>query len=269
MYSLTTSVGRTRLRLLGLLAPAVLLLAACGSDTPEAGTDLDLEGSSWMLSSLVVDGAQTAAVAESTLVFAADGEVAGSTGCNRFTGEWQQDGSSLTITVGATTLAACLSDEVNEQEQALLDALGRTEGARQSGDSLELLDDQQDPLAVYEASLTDLAGTSWQATGVNNQSGGVESSALTPSVTAEFGEDGRLTGFSGCRDYSAQYEASDGTIAVSDITFEGAECSGDEAALEQNVEAALTASRTYTIEGTSLNLRDNTGATQLNYSLSS
>ena len=268
MYSMTAEAGRLRPRLLVLLAPALLLLAACGSDTPEAGTDLDLEGSSWLLSSLVVDGADTAAVAESTLVFAPDAELAGSTGCNRFTGEWQQDGSGLSITVGATTLVACASDELNVQEQTLLDALGRTEAVRQSGESLELLDEQQEPLAVYQASLTDLAGTSWQATGVNNQTGGVESSALTPTVTAEFGEDGRLTGFSGCRDYSAQYEASDGTIAVTDITFAGEECSGDEAALEQNVEAALTASRTYTIEGTSLNLRDSEGATQLNYSLS-
>lgn len=268
MYSLTTGVGRPRSRLLGLLAPAVLLLAACGSDTPEAGTDLDLEGSSWTLSSLVVDGVETPAAGESTLVFAPDGEVAGSTGCNRFRGAWQQDGSSLTISVGATTLAACTSDELNEQEQRLLDALERTEAVRQSGESLELLDDEQDPLAIYEASLTGLAGTSWQATGVNNQTGGVESSALTPSVTAEFGEDGRLTGFSGCREYSARYEASDGTITVTDVTFQGTECSGDEATLERNVEAALIASRTYSIEGTSLNLRDSEGATQLNYSLS-
>ena len=267
MYSLTADAGGLRLRVLGLLAPAVLLLAACGNDTPQAGTDLDLEGSSWLLSSLVVDGAETPSVAESTLVFATEGEVAGSTGCNRFTGAWQQDGTSLTISVGATTLAACASDELNAQERALLDALERTEAVRQSDESLELLDDQQQPVAAYQASLAELAGTSWQATGVNNQSGGVESTALTPTVTAEFGDDGRLTGFSGCRDYSARYEASAGTISVTEIAFDGAECSGDEATLEQNVAAALAASRTYAIEGTSLNLRDSDGATQLNYSL--
>lgn len=267
MYSFAADVAWMRRPLLGLLLPAALALAACGGDTPQAGTDLDLEGSSWTLSSLVTDGSQTPVVDESTLVFASDGEVAGSTGCNRFTGRWQQDGSALTITVGATTLAACASPELNQQEQQLIDALGRTAAVRQSDDSLELLDDQREVLLVYQASLSELTGTAWQATGVNNQTGGVESTALTSSVTAEFADDGTVTGFSGCRDYTGSYEAADGTLSVTDISLDGPECSGDEAVLEAGYVAALQNTSTFTIEGSTLNLRDSDGATQVNYSL--
>ncbi len=267
MCSFAAHLARMSWRVLSLLVPAALILAACGSDTPEAGTDLDLEGSSWTLSSLSVDGSPTPAVGESNLVFAADGEVAGSTGCNRFTGEWQQDGSALTIAVGATTLAACVSPELDEQEQRLIEALGQTAVVRQSDDSIELLDEQQDVVATYRASPSGLAGTAWQATGVNNQSGGVESTALTPSVTAEFADDATMSGFSGCRNYTASYETTDGSLTVTDVALDGAECSGDEAALEASYVAALENASTFTIEGSTLNLRDSEGATQVNYSL--
>jgi heat shock protein HslJ len=267
VYSFAGGAARIRWPILGLLLPAALVLAACGSDSPEAGTDLDLEGSAWTLSSLVTDGSQAPAVGESTLLFAPGGEVAGSTGCNRFTGRWQQDGSELTITVGATTLAACASPELNEQEQQLIEALGGTAAVRQSGDSLELLDDQRDVLLVYQASLSELTGTAWQATGVNNQTGGVESTALTSSVTADFADDGTVSGSSGCREYRGVYEAADGSLSVTDISLQGTECSGDEAALEASYVAALQNTSTYTIEGSTLHLRDGEGATQVNYSL--
>ena len=259
-----------RFRALWVVAPAVLLLSACGTSSPQAGTDLDLEGSSWVLSTLTVDGVETPSVpaATSTLVFGPDGEVSGSTGCNRFIGEWEQDGSALTISVAGSTMAACAAPELSEQEQLLLEALAQTGSARQAEETLELLDGDSTVLLSYDASLTQLGGTSWQATGVNNRSGGVESTALTSSVTAQFGDDGEISGFSGCRDYTGSFVASEDVIEVTDISLVGDECSGDPAALEANVVAALEASQTFTIEGATLTLRDSEGATQLSCQLS-
>jgi heat shock protein HslJ len=259
-----------RFRALWVVAPAVLLLSACGTSSPQAGTDLDLEGSSWVLSTLTVDGVETPAVpaATATLVFGPDGEVSGSTGCNRFIGEWEQDASALTISVAGSTMAACAAPELSEQEQLLLEALAQTGSARQTGETLELLDGDSTVLLRYDASLTQLGGTSWQATGVNNRSGGVESTALTSSVTAQFGDDGEISGFSGCRDYTGRFVASEDVIEVTDISLVGDECSGDPAALEANVVAALEASQTFTIEGATLTLRDSEGATQLSCQLS-
>ena len=259
-----------RFRALWVVAPAVLLLSACGTSSPQAGTDLDLEGSSWVLSTLTVDGVEAPAVpaATSTLVFGPDGEVSGSTGCNRFIGEWEQDASALTISVAGSTMAACAAPELSEQEQLLLEALAQTGSARQAEETLELLDGDGTVLLSYDASLTQLGGTSWQATGVNNRSGGVESTALTSSVTAQFGDDGEISGFSGCRDYTGSFVASEDVIEVTDISLVGDECSGDPAALEANVVAALEASQTFTIEGATLTLRDSEGATQLSCQLS-
>jgi heat shock protein HslJ len=52
---------------------------------------------------------------------------------------------------------------------------------------------------------TTLEGTSWTATGVNNLSGAVTTSALTSSLTAVFAADGVLPGFAGCNHHEAAY----------------------------------------------------------------
>jgi heat shock protein HslJ len=64
--------------------------------------------------------------------FRSNGNVNGSTGCNRFTGTFDQDGSTLTIGPLATTRKACLP-EAMEREQQFLTMLGKVrqvEGTR-------------------------------------------------------------------------------------------------------------------------------------------
>jgi len=251
-----------------LSAVALLLLLGCGTDSTTTATADDLAGSSWVLDSFTSsDGETVPAVdgAESTLTFVDGGDLAGSTGCNRFTGTWQQDGEAVMLDTGATTLAACLDPAVADQEQALLALLPRAETVERSDDSLTLRDADGDAVLTYSAALTDLAGTSWNATGINNQTGGVESSELTPAVIAEFGADGMLSGFTGCRGYSAGWQGDADTISITDVATEGGECNGDEAAVEQAYLAALSAASTFQIEGSTLNLRDSDGATQVNY----
>jgi heat shock protein HslJ len=51
--------------------------------------------------------------------FGSDGRVSGSTGCNRFTGTYSQDGSTLTIGTLATTRRACLPEVMRREEQFL------------------------------------------------------------------------------------------------------------------------------------------------------
>jgi heat shock protein HslJ len=55
--------------------------------------------------------------------FGSDGRVSGSTGCNRFSGTYSQDGDALTIGTLATTRRACLP-EVMRREQQFLTLLG-------------------------------------------------------------------------------------------------------------------------------------------------
>ena len=71
--------------------------------------------------------------------FRQDGKVVGSTGCNRFTGTYSQDGAALRIGTLATTRRACLP-QVMKREQRVLDALGRTRRGEASYSTLTLKD---------------------------------------------------------------------------------------------------------------------------------
>ncbi|MGA7689809.1 MAG: META domain-containing protein [Jiangellales bacterium] len=257
--------------LLVLAAVASMVVAGCASDESddaEAGTAADLTGSSWVLTSYSAAGGEEptpAAVSESTLTFLADGDAAGSTGCNRFAVAWAQDGSALTMEPGPVTLMACADPDVEAQEQAVLAAFPLVTAFEQGDDTLTLRDAGGADLLTYEAGVDDLAGTSWVATGVNNQNGGVEGTAATADVTAVFAADGTVSGFTGCRDYSGQWTAGEGEIALTDVTTEGEECSGEQATLEENYVAALANTTTFKLESSTLNLRAADGATQVTF----
>jgi len=93
----------------------------------------------WKLTRL---GASAVEVAPSqrkrSLVLHADkGQVAGSGGCNRFSGSYTSDGSALSFGSLASTRMACAVEM--EQEAAFLASLGRVRSWRIRGDGLELL----------------------------------------------------------------------------------------------------------------------------------
>jgi len=73
-----------------------------------------------------------------TMEFAADGRVAGSSGCNRFTGSYTAQGSSLTFGPAASTRKMCADQAVMEQEQHFLAALGTVRTIQAEGDRLTL-----------------------------------------------------------------------------------------------------------------------------------
>lgn len=105
--------GGARRALLLLLAP--LLTAACGgSDEPPP-----LDGTSWALVSL--DDAPPLPEAPTTIEF--DGEqVAGSSGCNRYSGAYAPEGGDTVVGPLASTRVAC-AEPVMAQELAYLEAL--------------------------------------------------------------------------------------------------------------------------------------------------
>lgn len=262
------------MKISALVVALPVVLLACGSDSGDAtnaGASTDLTGTSWILSSLDAADADVGPAvvgeAELTLTFGPDGQASGATGCNRFTARWVQDGRGLSITVGAVTQAACATDELQSQEAAYLRALGSVDSADATANALTLSAADASATLEFDAAISDLAGSAWEATGINNQTGGVESTALTSSVTAEFSENGLVTGFSGCRDYTGTYETDGEALSIADVTLDGPDCEGDVSALEADYVAALANAATFSIEGSTLNLRDTGGATQVNYSL--
>jgi heat shock protein HslJ len=76
---------------------------------------------------------------ELTMEFSTDGRVAGSAGCNRYTGSFKQDGKALSFGPTAATRRMCVGPEgVMEQEQLFLKALETVATARLEADRLEL-----------------------------------------------------------------------------------------------------------------------------------
>lgn len=112
-----------------------------GPETTCAGPgDATVENSYWKLMAL---GGRPARVADNIpephlLLHPADQRASGSTGCNRFSGTYQLSGDSLHFGPLVSTRRACLDPDMNQQEQAFLQALGGTRTWKATGDTLDL-----------------------------------------------------------------------------------------------------------------------------------
>ena len=264
-----------------LLAPAILAagmlaMSGCGStstpaaDAASAAPSMELAGSSWVLESYAgPDGAPVAAVTSGelgTLTFAADGSFSGSTGCNRIAGTYTQDGSSLTMASGPMTLKAC-EGPVAAQEAAVVAALPLV-ASFTSNANLVLQDADGATLLTYAPGLSSLAGTSWQATGINNGKEAVVSEAGTEKVTATFRADGTLSGSGGCNTYSGTYTtAGADQITIGALAATEMACEEPAMQIEQMYFTALANVATYQIDGNTLTLRDADGAMQATFTL--
>jgi heat shock protein HslJ len=263
-------------RTLALAFLAATVLAACATGdgaAPAASSPSapDLAGTSWNLTSYAdAQGAQAPAVtgpSVGTLTFLAGGTIAGSTGCNRFTGTYEQAGAGLTITTGAITEMAC-PGPAGEQETAVLAAFGKVAAAEASSDSLVLKDSQGAELLIYAAGLAGLEGTSWTATGINNGKQAVVSDAITPTITATFDSDDVLSGFGGCNSYTSTWTTTDPDgLTIGPIGSTLKACEQDLMDTEQQYFAALGNVATYQLEGNQLTLRDAEGAVQVSFVL--
>jgi heat shock protein HslJ len=261
-----------------LLAVAVAALSACGTtsspggSTPSGATPTPsspaLVGTSWVLSGYAAPGGNirpvAAAAAPATLVFGADGSLSGSTGCNGLTGSYTQSGSALTVESVGTTQRACTPASVMAQEQAVLEGLSAVRSFSVAGTALTLRDGAGAVVLTYSAGTSDLAGTSWRATGINNGAGAVQTSTDTARVTAVFGRNGTLSGNGGCNSYSATWATSgDAGLTLGPISSTTMAC--EAMTTEGQYFTALGAVTSYRIEGDGLTLRDATGATQITY----
>jgi heat shock protein HslJ len=178
-----------------------------------------------------------------------DGTVSGSTGCNRFSATYTTDGDALEIGQVATTNAACPDDTA---EREFLAALDRVEAWRVEGGELALDDgDGNELLRLSEPSPVG----SWEAT-MFRQGDGVSSPLPDTRVTAEFGEDGTLSGSAGCNSYSATYEADRGTITIGEPAATRKACVKPAGVMEQEQAYldALPQATGYRVEGATLSL---------------
>ncbi|MBK8987783.1 MAG: META domain-containing protein [Chloroflexi bacterium] len=230
------------------------------------GDALPLVGALWQLQSL--QGAAVVADTAVTAVFAADGSLGGSAGCNNYFTSYQVDGQTITIDpqIGSTMMAC--ADPVMQQETAYLAALSTATAWQISGSTLTLTDAAGAPLAVFTAVIpTSLTGTTWQLTGFNNGQDAVVSPVAGSTITAVFGEDGALSGSAGCNNYNTSFTTDGGSISIAgSIATTTILCAEDLMQQETAYLAALPVATTYAIQGDSLELRNANGALIASYS---
>ena len=236
----------------------MMILTACASSGTQQGGDLT--GKVWALTELM--GKPLVAGTGISAEFNADGMVSGSAGCNRYSGTYTVSGSNITFSSPmASTMMMC-DQAIMDQESAYLIALGEAKAFAVNGDQLTLTGEDGTQLAVYKAQSQELAGTSWEVTAYNNGQQAVVGVLVEATLTASFGEDGTLSGNSGCNNYTGSYEVDGGQITIGPLASTMMMCSDPEGVMDQEAQylAALQSAASYQIERNVLELRTKDGA---------
>jgi heat shock protein HslJ len=112
--------------------------------------------------------------------------------------------------------------------------------------------------APQAGSGTGLAGTSWVVTGYDDGSQNVSVVLAGTKLTADFGEDGTLTGNSGCNDYNGPYKVTGNQIGIGPLSSTRKACSDPAGIMEQEAQylAALENAEVFVVDGNTLELRE-------------
>lgn len=251
-------------RALIVTATAMLLVATPAlSQTPVPASTL--QSSVWRWVHSVVNDDTFVAPVDSdryTISFAADGTFSARADCNQLSGTYRQLGRRLTLQSGPMTLVACppgsKADDFIQQLGAVVSQAGT--------DTALVLNLRQDSGSmVFEAQpVASLTNTVWQVESYNNGRGGVTTLLPDTSMTALFGDDGTISGSSGCNTYSGMYTVDDTSISIGPLVTTRIACAADVMQQEQAFLGALQASTQYQLVPGLLTLR-NEDATQVNF----
>ncbi len=238
--------------LLSTLCVLLLVLAACTSSSQSGG---DLTGSFWALTEL--NGQPLVSGTGISAQFSTDGNVGGSSGCNRYSGTYTVSGNKITFSSPmAATMMMC-EQAIMDQESAYLEALGEAETFAVKGDQLTLSGKDGATLAVYKAQSQDLAGSSWEATAFNNGSQAVIGVVEGTTLTVEFDKDGNLSGNAGCNNFTGTFQLDGDQITIGPLANTMMMCEDPQGVMDQETQflAALQSAGNYLIEGNVLELR--------------
>ncbi|MFI5225623.1 MAG: META domain-containing protein [Candidatus Limnocylindrales bacterium] len=248
------------------MACSACTVAGGSTPSPAGGSGGTLDGTDWQLRSFPVGGTLTAVPAAVTVTAAFTGaRVAGSSGCNQYTAAYTTNGATITISPAAGTMMAC-PDPQMEVETTYLAALAQAATFTATATDLTMYAADGSTLLKYASTpVVPITTGTWHATAVNNGTGGVVSVPAGVDLTATFGSDGTVTGFSGCNTFSGPYTLTGDTISIGPLATTRKACAADAMALETQYLAALQASKAAELAPTTLGLRDAGGATQAQF----
>lgn len=251
--------------LAGVLATTALLMSVATTGcSPAEERGGDLTGIDWVLKSYSLKGEITDVPPSGSVTarFAAD-KIAGKA-LNSYNGTFNTDDDGNVTQVGpiaSTKMAG--PPELMTLETAYFAALEKAESYYSDGTTLTLYGADEEELAAYEKSTVSLVGK-WDVTSYNNGKQAVVSVISTTSVTAEFGADGKVSGNGGINSYGGSY-TTEGANAISVGQLNSTMMAGPQEVMDQEAAylKALQSATKYSISGDQLEMRDDSGALQV------
>lgn len=203
-------------------------------------------------------GGMTTVIGEKpiTALFRADGTATGSSGCNQYTAGYTTSGTSIQITPGISTMMAC-APAVMDQESLYFSLMSRATTYSVNGDNLLFFDSSGNAILAYnraqEIPVTlspqaPVVGT-WDLVTYYNGNNAVVSVLSGSNISAVFTTDGKITGASGCSEYSATYSLHDATLGISQVKSTKIACEPDIMQQENQYLALLPGVNTYQMSG--------------------
>lgn len=216
--------------------------------SPSASPTANLTDTLWTVTS--INGAPMLPNASPTMTFSADGQVAGTGGCNQYSAPYQTDGDKLTVGPISSTLMLC-EGAVGAQETAFFNGL--------SGAATWLITDTGD-LAINgaanivasmgaeasaspSASSATLHGTAWN---LAEMGGTADFARIIPTI--EFGADGTVSGFAGCNTFNGTFTTEGQTLTMSPLAATKIGCQRPASAVEAEYLNALSGVTSWEID---------------------
>jgi heat shock protein HslJ len=191
----------------------------------------ELAGTSWSLSLLRGDGLLLISII--TADFDQDGMVEGISGCNGYSANYETDGEKISITNLESTGSTC-RQRLMDQETSYLKTLESIETYGVRGTTMEMRDGDGRAMLVYDTmAQTRLRGSSWTLTDYDDGSGTVVPVLPDTTVTADFGDDGLLSGSGGCNGYSASYDVANKLVNIEALVMTEMACLEPDGLMDQ------------------------------------
>jgi heat shock protein HslJ len=235
---------RARPAILTLVIAVWGLLSACGprpgaGGTPTGTAAPNLDGRTF-LSTSATSGGQAHELVPGTrvrLIFD-DGRVSANAGCNQMSGAYTVDGATLVVDSLATTQMGC-DPARHAQDEWLSGLLTARPTVALAGDDLSLTT-SKDELRLQDRRVADpdrpLTGTEWRVESIITPDA-VSSVAGGEAAAFTFAADGRVTGNTGCNQFSGTYEQTPEAITFRQVVMTKKACTDGADVMERAVTA--------------------------------
>lgn len=231
------------------------------------------EGKTWKLAYYSSEDGEEIQVLPGSKITAQfqNGQVTGNAGCNNYFGSYQVEGGTIRFTeIGSTEMFCGEPEGVMEQETLFLQLLTTSASFDVAEDQLTIADNEGNAILVFTPTEPlQLVGTDWRLNFYNDGKGAFISLLSGTEITAQFGEDGKLTGSAGCNTYNATYTLDGEAIEIGPAAITMMFCEEPAGVMEQEMAylAALDSVARFRIEGDGLIMEADDGTQMLNYSV--